>query len=284
MKIAFIFSIFNLIFLAGCSSSEKTSPIVREAVVQSTPAKDDISKETTSSQVTEPVTPAQPTKPQKLSALAEAIRSQSDEKVYEVSTEILAENPSDVKALNALAMYHYKKGRFDLSESLLKRALALSKNSVELHNNLGVVLLATQQQREAILTFRKALELDPNDTVASANLGAIYVREKDYGKAVIVLETAVKKGMKEPRILNNYAIALAGTGSFSKSRDLYQQILKDQQNNREVLYNYAILLIENLQDYKTGLEVINRLKFVGGPAETRQRIIALENKAKAGLK
>jgi hypothetical protein len=36
--------------------------------------------------------------------------------------------------------------------------------------------------------------------------------------------------------------------------------------------------------YQEGLDVINRLKFVGGPADTRNRIITLENKAKAGLK
>ena len=47
---------------------------------------------------------------------------------------------------------------------------------------------------------------------------------------------------------------------------------------------YETLLVDHMKQYNEGLEIINRLKFVGGPEDTRNRIIALENKAKAGLK
>ena len=60
--------------------------------------------------------------------------------------------------------------------------------------------------------------------------------------------------------------------------------MKEQNNNREILLNYAILLIDHLNKFKEGVDVLSRLKFVGPPSESRNRIIALENKAKAGLK
>ncbi|KYG61348.1 adventurous gliding motility protein T, partial [Bdellovibrio bacteriovorus] len=232
----------------------------------------------------EPVRPQVPTTPSQYAALNEAIKSQSDEKIYQAATQILTQSPNDAKALNALAMYHYKRGRYDLCRYLLSKAISSSPKMAELHSNLGIVQLAQGERRDAIKSFRKALDINNDEAVAAANLGAIYVQEKDYGKAQVVLETAYKRGVRDPRVLNNYAIALSAHRKYDKAADLYAQILKDNGNNKEALYNYATLLVENMGKYQEGLDVINRLKFVGGPSDTRNKIIALENKAKAGLK
>jgi Flp pilus assembly protein TadD len=213
-----------------------------------------------------------------------AIQAQNDEKIYQSAAQILTSSPSDLKALNALAMYHYKRGRFELSRYLLGKAISANPKAGELYSNQGVVQLAQGEKREATKSFRKAMELNPNDAVAASNLGAIYVQERDFGKAQIVLETAFKKGVRDARVLNNYAITLVSQGKHERAQDIYRGILKENENNKEYLFNYAILLVESLGNYREGLEVINRLKFVGGPPETRNRIIALENKAKAGLK
>ena len=118
---------------------------------------------------------------------------------------------------------------------------------------------------------------------SASNLGAIYVQEKDFTKANVVLDTAYRKGVRDPKVLNNYAIALTASAKYDRAEDIYKLLMKEQ-NNKEILFNYAVLLVERLGKYQDGLEVINRLKFVGGPADTRNKIIALENKAKAGLK
>ncbi|WP_295903641.1 tetratricopeptide repeat protein [uncultured Bdellovibrio sp.] len=234
--------------------------------------------------VEEPVRPQIPTTPSQYAALNEAIKSQSDEKIYQASTQILAQSSNDAKALNALAMYHYKRGRYDLCRYLLSKAIAGNPRMAELYSNMGIVQLAQNEKRDAIKSFRKALDINNDEAVAAANLGAIYVQEKDYSKAQVVLETAYRRGVRDPRVLNNYAIALTANRKYEKAEDLYKTILKDSASNKEALYNYATLLVDNMGKYQEGLEVINRLKFVGGPADTRNRIIALENKAKAGLK
>ena len=225
-------------------------------------------------------------------ALTEAIRAQSDDKIYTESIHVLASSPHDIKALNALAMYHYKKGRYDLSRFLLGKALAAHPKSAEIYSNLGVIQLAQKETKDAVKSFRKALEIDLDDPVAASNLGAIYTREKDWAKANVVLEIAYKKGMRDPRLLNNYAITLTAMAKYEKAEVFYKEILQENQpsataslvSNKEILLNYAILLVERMGKYSEGLEVINRLKFVGGPGESRNKIIALENKAKAGLK
>lgn len=232
----------------------------------------------------EPERPKTPPAPSQYATLNEAIKAQNDERIYAAATQILAQSPTDAKALNALAMYQYKKSRFELARYLLSKAISANPKSAPLHSNLGVVLLAMKENRDALKAFRKALEIDDEDSVAAANLGAIYVHEKDYAKALIVLETAYKEGLRDVRVLNNYGIALTASGKFDKAADMYKAVLKEQANNRETLFNYASLLVDHMGKYQEGLEVINRLKFVGGPGETRNRIIALENKAKTGLK
>lgn len=214
--------------------------------------------------------------------LNEAIRTQSDQEIFNASSQILFDSPNNLKALNAMALFNYKKGKFLAAEYLLRKAIADHPNSSEVHSNLGIVYLGEKKDREAILEFRKALEINSDDVVASANLGSIYVIQKDYTKAQIVLETVYRKGWKDAKTLANYAIALAAGGKFDKSEEIYKTLIKEQNSNKEVLFNYAILQVEHLNKFAEGLETINRLKFIGPPGDFRKRLAALEAKAKAG--
>ncbi|MBL7670600.1 MAG: tetratricopeptide repeat protein [Bdellovibrionaceae bacterium] len=218
----------------------------------------------------------------KIHQLNEAIRTQSDQEIFNASSQILFDSPNNLKALNAMALFNYKKGRYLAAEYLLRKAIADHSNSSEIHSNLGIVYLAEKKDREAILEFRKALEINSDDVVASANLGSIYVTQKDYTKAQIVLETVFRKGWKDPKTLTNYAIALTAGGKFERAEEIYKTIIKEQNSNKEVLFNYAILQVEHLNKFAEGLETINRLKFIGPPGNFRKRLAALEAKAKAG--
>lgn len=223
-------------------------------------------------------------KDEKATALDEAIQSQNDDQITKAASQVLLSQPGDIKALNSMAMANYRKGRYNLASSLLRKALQSQANNSALYSNLGVVLLAMGEKREAVQNFKKALQVNGNDTVAAANLGSLYVQEKNYTKAKVTLEIAYQQGFREIKILNNYAVALAAEKNYEKSEELYQEILKKQPNHREALFNYAILLVEDMKKYNEGLEIIQKLKLFGGPGDSRNRIIALENKAKAGLK
>ncbi|MGZ3771742.1 MAG: tetratricopeptide repeat protein [Bdellovibrio sp.] len=292
-----ILMLFAISVLAGCASSPvedindkpssssetKNTPTTKVADAP-TPVKEESKKAAADEPEPEPPRPQVPPQPSQYAALNEAIKAQSDDKIYQAATQILAQSASDARALNALAMYHYKRSRFELCRYLLTKALAASPKTGELYSNLGIVQLAQDEKRDAIKSFRKALEINSNDGVAAANLGSIYVQEKDFTKANLVLETAYHRGVRDVRVLNNYAVALVANNKYDKAVDLYKDVLKESSGNKEVLYNYAVLLVDHLGKFEEGLEIINRLKFVGGPADTRNRIIVLENKAKAGLK
>lgn len=290
-----ILRLLPILFLVACASTpestKQSTPDYSPVEVETSPAKTGSAKSEAKSEAKAkmeaefadvPVRENRDTSP--YAQLSEAVRVQSDDRMYQVASGILMDNPQDMRALNVMAMYHYKKGRFELAEYLMRKAISVNSVTGELHNNLGVILLAKNERRAAIQSFRKALELNMDDAVAAANAGAFYVVEKDYSKARIALETAYKRGVRDPKIMNSYAVALAAGGKNDQAADLYEAILKNNSNDRETLFNYATLLIEGQKKYSEGLDVISRLKFVGGLAESRSRINALENKAKAGLK
>ncbi len=218
---------------------------------------------------------------QKLQA---AVKTQDDTQIHSVASEILALNPKDVKALNAMAMSEYRKGRISSAEALLNRALKEGSSQAEIYNNLGLIALAKKEQREAIQYFKKGLQSNPQDAALGANIGAIYVKEKDYLKAEMALENAVKKGTKDTKILNNYAVSLVANKKVDEAEKIYEQAIKENPSERDIMLNYSILLIEKKAKYKQGLDLLNRLKFVGAREESKNIIKDLENKAKAGLK
>lgn len=268
--------------LVACSSSPKKeesagpAPWDKEEVRQET-------KPSASAARPTPTAPAAPAERDPSLDLNEALKAQNEERIKLTAEQVLMRKPDDVQALNALAMYHHRKNRAELATYLLNKALQKDSNQSALHSNLGLVLLSRGEKTAATRSFRRALELNPRDGLAAANVGAFYVQNKDYAKAVVALEMAYRQGIRDVATLNNYGVALMATGKHTQARDLFDAALKDHSNSRELLMNYAIVLVEHLGRNEQGLEMINRLKFMGAPSESRERLSYLENKAKAGL-
>jgi tetratricopeptide (TPR) repeat protein len=288
MKIKFLLILMFGLCLASCSSTQSNTPEL-ETPLQATPAqtqaapesvlKDDLAKAVQSAAVVEPSLTQE---------LSQAIKAQNDQQIQLLCEKILAQNRSDEKALSSLGLVYYRKNNFERSRFFLSRAASvasLQKNEKALHYvNLGLVEYALGEKNLAIRNFRKALEISPEDGSAAANLGAIYAREKDYAKAVIALEMAHRRGPRDLKTLNNYAVSLMANGQFDKSLNIYDEALKENASSREVLVNKSILLIDHMARLKEGLDVIQKLKFLGIPSESRDRLSVLENKAKSGLK
>lgn len=273
--------LLSFLVLSACSSSEVQSEA--KSTVAAAPATAPVVSAPAAEKFVPEVKNEEKISNSQYSSLTDAIKQQNDEAVQKSASEILTQNSKDLIALNALAMVYYKKGRFEAADYLLNKAIAAHPESSEVYSNRGLVLLAQNERREAIRSFRKAIELNPNNAVAGANVGSLYIQDKDYNKAVLSLEIAVKNGQRDLKVMNNYAIALAATGKTKEASDIYERLIKDNPGQKDVMLNYSILMIEHMQKYREGLDLLNRLKFVGNSPESRQVIKELENKAKAGL-
>jgi Flp pilus assembly protein TadD len=276
--------LFCLFLLVSCgSSSKKDEPASPESSLDAISSNEPVTKPIESAP-NKIESPKRETPVNAYAPLSEAYRSQNEEGIYRAAVQILSQNPSDVKALNALGIYHYRKGRPLAARLFFSRAAQSAPRSAEIQNNQGLVSLAIGEEKEAIRSFKKALELNPSDAIAAANLGSIYVQEKDYGKALGVLEIAVRKGNRDAKTLNNYGVSLAAAGKYDEAKSAYNDALKISSNSQETLFNSAVLLIEHLKQYQNGLDQLNRLKSLGPAQDMRNKMNALENKAKTGIK
>lgn len=276
---------FLCLALAGCGSSEKSNDS------SGSTSGDTISVENPEAPVSSSSNESMPadrssekkaTPAQAASALNDAFKKNDDETMQKVASALLAQNPSDAKALHALGVVNYKRGRYLAAMYYFNKAVQHNPKMSDAYTNMGLTQLALDERRDAIKSFRKAMELNSNDGAAAANLGSIYAVEGDYIKAQMVLDRAIKAGIKDARIYNNYGIALAATGKYSDAKEIYKESIKLDRNNRDPLFNLAIVQIDHLNDFSGGLETLNQLRFLGLADGMRDRINALENKAKAG--
>lgn len=283
MNLRYIIVSALALMIVGCGSSPKEESETSDST-ESTGAFTKAAPETREVEPPAPVSAkAQSEARSLLSGVSDAIKSGNDEAVMRAASQVLTQNPNEPKALNAMGVYHYKKGRFLAANYFFSKALKVKADS-DVLNNLALVKLAQGERREAIATFKKALFENANNGLAAANLGSIYIQEKDYTKASVVLETAVKRGIKDPKTLINYGIAQSALGSHDSAKDLYQEALKLAPNSQEATLNLAILYIEHLNLRQDGLRQLDRLRFLGPDETIRKRMIELEKKAKSDIK
>jgi tetratricopeptide (TPR) repeat protein len=264
-----IFLAFTLgLILSSCSSQ----PVKKTEVKQESPV------------VKLEKKPEHKTKANRYVELDTGIAASNYEKIKVSASELLLSNSRDTKALNALAMYYYKQKQLEAAYLLINKSLDVNPKLAATYNNLGLVELASDNKYGAVNAFRKALELDPENYFSAFNAASIYAKEKDYNKVIYSLEKAVQDEKADLNSLSNFGIALAATGKTQEAADTYEKILKTKSDHKSTMLNFSILMIEKQGKFKEGLDLINRLKFVGVPNESREVIKQLEIKAKAGLK
>jgi Tfp pilus assembly protein PilF len=234
-----------------------------------------------------PSAPALEVTSEDMKRLSAAREQKSESAMLDAVSRILGKDSKNLPALNALAVFYFEADKPGLSKIILNRALADHPNVPALYNNLGIVYLKEEDQRQAIASFRKSLQLKSDYAQGSANLASIYLEYKDYSRALSPLEDAyraTKSGLDKGEVLavefaNNYAVALAGVGEAEKAEDVYENIVKGNSKNTTVLLNYAILLVERLNKPKPAMAIISKIKFVSDDREVLRRVEELEKKA-----
>lgn len=272
------------IFVWGCSSGEKKADSAEKSKAIESRRQENLESNDSTDIAATTTKSTSAVEDSSYGALSKAISANNDESIYRASIDILHQNANDLRALNALGMYHYRKGHYPAAEYFFKKAYKVNPQSTELLNNLGLLALIQGERREATGYFRKALAIDSQNSIAAANIGSIYVEDKDYTKAQVALEIAYKKLSRDFKIMNNYAVVLTANGKYEKAKEIYREVLRGNETQKEVLFNYSILLIDHLKQYSEGMDIINKLKFHGVTAEMKSKVAAMEIAAKSVAK
>lgn len=101
-------------------------------------------------------------------------------------------NPTDLVALQNLAVAQYNSDRLDDAAATYQKMLVI-KDDPTVHNNYANVLRDLKKTDQAIAEYRKAIEGNPALASAYINLASLYVSQKNVTEAQKVLEAGIAK-------------------------------------------------------------------------------------------
>lgn len=153
-----------------------------------------------------------------------------------------------------------------------QKALHLSPDNVEAHNNLGDLHYLMHSYQAAEQEYRRAVQFNPSYAEAYNNLGVIYLEIERYHDAEkeFIKALEVKPHFLEAR--NNLALVYLQVGLYHKALQALQEVVRVVPDNADVHFNLALLYVRGFKDREKGSYHLNeslRLK----PSQSRARAI-----------
>jgi len=148
--------------------------------------------------------------------MAEAVEHQQSGRYAEAERayrQVLAEQPTNVAALNNLAITQHALGHADHAIANYRRAIAIAPKDARLRANLGNALLDQRMDAEAIAAYRYALLLEPSMTEVHNDLGGLLHRSGDLRGSAECYQRAVTLNPEFPEAYGNLARTRLAQGS-----------------------------------------------------------------------
>jgi predicted O-linked N-acetylglucosamine transferase (SPINDLY family) len=151
---------------------------------------------------------------------------------------ILDREPENAEAFKLLGLFAFHRGRYAMSVTLIRKAIALGCTTADTHCNLGAALAGLRKFRQAVECLREAVRLAPELPEAHSNLGAALRRVGKLDEAEASLREAL--GLRP---------------DYAKPRHELARVLHKKNRLGEAIdeYRKAIALRENWPDAHSGL-------------------------------
>jgi tetratricopeptide (TPR) repeat protein len=149
--------------------------------------------------------------------------------------DLLPKAPESFELHELLGMVYAAQEQDAKATEHLSKAVSLKPDSAAARTNLATNLVHSHQMAQAEIQFKKAVELDPASYDTNHNLGEFYVAEGHLPDASPFLEKAQK--LKPAAYDNGYDLALVylETNKLASARDLVHELLT--QKNTAELHN-----------------------------------------------
>jgi tetratricopeptide (TPR) repeat protein len=158
--------------------------------------------------------------------------------------EVLKQNPSNDKALNALGQIALAANRLDTAKAYLERAVAANPRAFEAWGNLGGVEFARDEPRAALPFYERALALKPKSALALTNCGQAYLKLGNTARASSYFEAAVKADPLDPEPLTQLGLIAAQSGRESEARRYFQSAIKLKRDHTGAINNLGVLYMK----------------------------------------
>jgi tetratricopeptide (TPR) repeat protein len=103
------------------------------------------------------------------------------------------------------------------SETLFRRAIAVTENNAPAHLNLGAALETKGEPKEALAEYHEALRLDPKQFEADSNIGKLLFTQGRPAEALAYCALAVRLKPDRATLRNNLGLTLAELGRFDEA-------------------------------------------------------------------
>ncbi len=161
---------------------------------------------------------------------------------FDLYSEALTQLPNDSGLLYARSLVAEKLDKLNVVESDLKRILARNPNNIQALNALGYTLAdRTRRYKTALGYIERALEQRPDDPAILDSMGWVQYRLGHYAKAVKYLRQAYAK-MKDAEIGAHLGEVLWVVGKRQAARRVWDEALRsapDDQALRKVIHRFA---------------------------------------------
>ncbi len=156
---------------------------------------------------------------------------------------ILAENPTAYLASNNLGLLLLGTDRNPEAIELFENGLKQKPDSSELHHNLATALRSAGRNAEAILHSERALALRPSFAEAENNLGAALTDSGRAADAIPHLQRALELRPGYAEAENNLGVALGRLGRTAEALARYESALRTDPGYAEAESNAGSLLL-----------------------------------------
>jgi tetratricopeptide (TPR) repeat protein len=149
---------------------------------------------------------------------------------------LLAAAVADVNERFAQAAPLAQEGKLDEARAVFEALLEDRPELVDVHYNLGLVLLRQEEPEQAIAAFQKALELRPDHGPAAVALAGVYEETGRSDEAIALVEKTAAAHPDDPVIQVDGAYVHLNANRAEQAQPLLERALELQPDNAEVHY------------------------------------------------
>ena len=153
-------------------------------------------------------------------------------------------SPNDEEAHNNLGISLKELGRLEDASASYSKAIAIKPKFAEAHNNLGISLKELGRLKDASASYSKAIAIKPEFAEAHNNLGSTLKELGRLEDAAASYNKAIAIKPEYADAYSNLGLLLMQTGDLECSRNMHERAIKLGFKKWNVHYNYSTYLYE----------------------------------------
>lgn len=138
---------------------------------------------------------------------------------------VLRIRPHDPDALHFLGMLHFQRGEHEQAIAFVRRSLAALGSNPHAWNNLGNMLLASNQPEDAAVAYEKATQFGPQMAETWYNRAVCLRRTRQYDLAIDCFAKTIELKPENSPVYERLGMMLYNLGRFRDAAETYRKWL-----------------------------------------------------------